>query len=37
MITAPYKNPDKVRHLESLLAERIIVFDGAMGTMIQEK
>ncbi len=37
MITAPYRNPDTVRQLEGLLGERIIVFDGAMGTMIQEK
>jgi len=37
MITTPYQDPGKVRQLEGLLAERIIVFDGAMGTMIQEK
>jgi 5-methyltetrahydrofolate--homocysteine methyltransferase len=37
MNTTPYRNPDKVRQLESMLAERIIVFDGAMGTMIQER
>ena len=37
MTDAPFKAPEKVRQLESLLAERILVFDGAMGTMIQEK
>jgi 5-methyltetrahydrofolate--homocysteine methyltransferase len=31
----PYKNPADVRRLERLLAERIMVLDGAMGTMIQ--
>jgi 5-methyltetrahydrofolate--homocysteine methyltransferase len=31
----PYKNPDNVRRLEHLLAGRIMVLDGAMGTMIQ--
>ena len=37
MTDTPYKDPEQVRQLESLLAERILVFDGAMGTMIQEK
>ena len=37
MTDTPFKDPEKVRQLESLLAERILVFDGAMGTMIQEK
>ena len=32
----PWKNPDTVRQLESLLENRILVTDGAMGTMIQE-
>ncbi len=36
MTNLPYKNPSKVRILESLLAKRILVFDGAMGTMIQD-
>ena len=31
----PYKNSEIVQRLESLLAERILVLDGAMGTMIQ--
>ncbi len=37
MNTLPYANPDTVRSLESLLAERILLLDGAMGTMIQER
>ena len=37
MTDTPFKDPEKVRQLENLLAERILVFDGAMGTMIQEK
>ena len=37
MTTAPFKDPGKVIQLEQLLAERILVFDGAMGTMIQDK
>ncbi len=36
MTTAAYKNPDIVSHLEKLFAERILVMDGAMGTMIQD-
>ena len=31
-----YKNPEAVSRLKTLLAERILLFDGAMGTMIQE-
>jgi 5-methyltetrahydrofolate--homocysteine methyltransferase len=31
----PYKNSETVARLERLLAERILVLDGAMGTMIQ--
>ncbi len=30
------KSPDKVARLESLLRERIVILDGAMGTMIQQ-
>jgi len=33
----PYKDPLQVRRLERLLAERILVLDGAMGTMIQNR
>ena len=35
MSQLPYKNPDAVRRLDELLEERILVLDGAMGTMIQ--
>ena len=35
MKTLPWKNPDRVAALESALARRILVIDGAMGTMIQ--
>ena len=35
MYTQPYKNPALVTNLERLLSERILVLDGAMGTMIQ--
>ena len=31
----PWLHPDRVAKLESALAERILVIDGAMGTMIQ--
>ncbi len=37
MTVAPFKDPGKVIQLEKLLAERILVFDGAMGTMIQDQ
>jgi 5-methyltetrahydrofolate--homocysteine methyltransferase len=33
----PYKNPDLSRRLGERLGERILVFDGAMGTMIQAR
>jgi 5-methyltetrahydrofolate--homocysteine methyltransferase len=29
--------PDRIEHLERLLRERIVVIDGAMGTMIQQR
>jgi 5-methyltetrahydrofolate--homocysteine methyltransferase len=29
--------PDKIEHLERLLRERIVILDGAMGTMIQQR
>jgi 5-methyltetrahydrofolate--homocysteine methyltransferase len=32
----PYKNPERVALLEAALAERILIIDGAMGTMIQQ-
>ncbi|MDT8319166.1 MAG: methionine synthase [Xanthomonadales bacterium] len=31
----PYQNPETVERLRNLLAQRIAVIDGAMGTMIQ--
>ena len=37
MTTLPYKNPEQLHSLEQLLAERILVLDGAMGTMIQAR
>ena len=37
MINRPYKDPVRVELLERLLAERILVLDGAMGTMIQDR
>jgi 5-methyltetrahydrofolate--homocysteine methyltransferase len=37
MNTIPFKDPQKIKRLEALLAERILVFDGAMGTMIQAR
>jgi 5-methyltetrahydrofolate--homocysteine methyltransferase len=36
MNSLPYKNPDIVTQLESLLSRRILLMDGAMGTMIQD-
>ncbi|WP_133479740.1 homocysteine S-methyltransferase family protein [Cognatilysobacter segetis] len=36
MKTAPWLHPARVAQLETLLAERILVIDGAMGTMIQQ-
>ena len=35
MKTLPWLKPDRVAKLESALAERILIIDGAMGTMIQ--
>ena len=35
MNTLPYRDPEQVERLHQSLAERILVFDGAMGTMIQ--
>jgi 5-methyltetrahydrofolate--homocysteine methyltransferase len=35
MSNLPYKNPERVARLEADLAKRILVIDGAMGTMIQ--
>lgn len=35
MLTLPYRNPQRVAAMESLLAQRIALLDGAMGTMIQ--
>jgi 5-methyltetrahydrofolate--homocysteine methyltransferase len=32
-----FTNPETVEKLEALLADRILVFDGAMGTMIQDR
>src|ERR1017187_3811019 len=29
--------PDRIEHLERLLRERIVILDGAMGTMIQQR
>jgi len=37
MITIPYRNPEQVQRLEQALAKQILVFDGAMGTMIQAR
>ena len=35
MKTLPWANPGRVAALQAALAERILVIDGAMGTMIQ--
>ena len=35
MNTLPWRNPERVAALEAALAKRILVIDGAMGTMIQ--
>ena len=32
----PWKNPGSVAQLEATLAKRIMIIDGAMGTMIQQ-
>jgi 5-methyltetrahydrofolate--homocysteine methyltransferase len=37
MKTSAWLHPERVVLLESLLAERILVIDGAMGTMIQQR
>ena len=34
-MTLPWKHPGRVAKLEAALAQRILVIDGAMGTMIQ--
>ena len=36
MKALPWLHPERVAVLESLLAQRILVIDGAMGTMIQQ-
>ncbi len=36
MYSQPYKNPQLTAKLEKLLSEKILILDGAMGTMIQE-
>jgi 5-methyltetrahydrofolate--homocysteine methyltransferase len=35
MYSQPYKDPQSAQLLEKLLAKRILILDGAMGTMIQ--
>ena len=35
MNTLPYLNPERVAKLEHALSQRILVLDGAMGTMLQ--
>ena len=37
MIALPWKNPARVALLEQALRERILIIDGAMGTMIQQQ
>jgi len=36
MYSQPYKNPQGASQLQKLLNEKILILDGAMGTMIQE-
>lgn len=36
MYSQPFKNPQNAATLDRLMSERILVLDGAMGTMIQE-
>jgi 5-methyltetrahydrofolate--homocysteine methyltransferase len=36
MSALPYLNPERVARLEAALAQRILIIDGAMGTMLQE-
>jgi 5-methyltetrahydrofolate--homocysteine methyltransferase len=31
-----FQMPDRIEHLQRLLSERIVILDGAMGTMIQQ-
>ena len=35
MNTLPWRNPDRVAALEAALEQRILIIDGAMGTMLQ--
>jgi len=35
MSTLPWLHPDRVALLEAALAERILILDGGMGTMLQ--
>ncbi len=35
MYCQPYKDPQRVKQLNELLSEKILILDGAMGTMIQ--
>ena len=37
MNTLPYRNPDRVGLLQSMLEKHILIVDGAMGTMIQDR
>ena len=36
MYSQPFKNPQRAEKLNRLLSEKILILDGAMGTMIQE-
>jgi len=36
MYSQPYKNSQRALRLQKLLSEKILILDGAMGTMIQE-
>ncbi|GIX37455.1 MAG: hypothetical protein KatS3mg127_0694 [Silanimonas sp.] len=36
MSALPWKHPDRVRQLLDAMASRILVLDGAMGTMVQK-
>ncbi len=36
MYSQPYKNPQDIARLQKMMSERILVLDGAMGTMIQQ-
>jgi 5-methyltetrahydrofolate--homocysteine methyltransferase len=37
MNNLPYRNPDRVGRLEALIEKQILIVDGAMGTMIQDR